>query len=281
MKRIASYIIWGLTALFLIPPFFMLISGNNYVGAGVSFVFIVSFSFFGLWLFKRGTPARPLVNNTFEIAPQVPVLDTAPTQPLSNAVRPVKASSIECCKVNPLTKKHSLRLLKRFIAFDFETTGLSYRNGDEIIEMSAIIYNNGKPTDEFHSLINPMRHIPDRATKVNNITNDMVSNAPVIADVLPDFLSFVENSILVAHNASFDIGFLVNACEQYRLSTQLEYVDTLTVSRKVFPNLENHKLGTVCNHIGHDIENAHRSTHDAHACAQILLTAIEMHFNIK
>lgn len=165
-----------------------------------------------------------------------------------------------------------------FIVLDFETTGLSPEY-DRIIEIGALKFSNNELVESFSTLINPKRSIPIESTKIHGITDLMVADKPTIYDVIPTLLTFIGNLTIVAHNASFDIGFLKNSCkrcfkdEYFNLDNRI--VDTVKLSRKMFPDLNNHKLATVANHIGVKIEHQHRSTDDALATAQIYITYLK------
>jgi len=179
-------------------------------------------------------------------------------------------------KTNLLTKKWSSACAKRFVVIDFETTGFN-PNDDQIIEIAAIRYVNKEPADIFTTLINPERPIPKSASRVNGITDDMVQDAPVIESVISDLITFIGGDIIVAHNAPFDLGFLHASCCRADAVLENRYIDTLTVSRKLFPDLKNHKLITVAEHVkfsGGGIE-WHRAAFDAAACASIVFAAIE------
>lgn len=119
-----------------------------------------------------------------------------------------------------------------YTVIDVETTGLNYNN-DEIIELGAIKYRDFMEVERFQALIKPQIHIPESATAINHITDDMVKNQPSIADKLPDFLNFIGNDILVGHNVGFDIRFILHAC--YNLNLQKPIItafDTLPLARK-------------------------------------------------
>jgi len=94
------------------------------------------------------------------------------------------------------------------VVFDLETTGFSPRSGDEIVEIGAIKVHGNEVISEFHSMINPLRPISDGASAVNGITHYMVQDAPLIEEILPDFVEFIDDAPLVAHNANFDLPFL-------------------------------------------------------------------------
>ncbi len=164
-------------------------------------------------------------------------------------------------------KKKALR--KGFVAFDFETTGL--RAGrDSIIEIGAIIIENGHEVDRFSSFVNPLCHIPDTASKINNIYDYMVSGAPTIQKLLPKFLSFIGDRPLIAHNADFDISFLEAAMNSAKLYANISYGDTLRMARKKWPSLPNHKLGTISDFLGITINNQHRAIGDCEALVKIV-----------
>lgn len=177
---------------------------------------------------------------------------------------------------NNLITKHREFTTKgdEFIVLDFETTGLSAEY-DRIIEVAAIKFSDKEMVEVFHTLVNPKRRIPSDSTKIHGITDSMVKGKPNIYDILPDLLDFIGDSTIVAHNARFDMSFLKNACiryfkdENYYIGNKV--VDTLKLSRNMFPDLHNHKLGTVAQHIGIKLENAHRSTDDTFATSQIYI----------
>lgn len=139
-----------------------------------------------------------------------------------------------------------------FVAFDLETTGL-FSNKDEIVEIGAVKFtvydDNGiirpKKISEFQTLVKPPMMIPDEATRVNHITNEMVENAPDISTALKKFTVFCgQSAILVAHNADFDAGFLHVAYSKHpQLLPGNPIVDSLRVARSILPELKSHKLG--------------------------------------
>lgn len=126
---------------------------------------------------------------------------------------------------------------KKLIFFDTETTGLSPDKGDRIVEIGAIQMENGIILDEtFHKYIHPDRNIPMESTKIHGITNDKVKNAPRFAEIVKDFLQFIEGATLVAHNANFDIKFINHELKLLGLSSLTNEVeDTLKIARKKFP----------------------------------------------
>ena len=166
------------------------------------------------------------------------------------------------------------RIHEGYVAFDLETTGLDYHT-DEIIEIGAVKVRNGEIIDTFESLVRPKRSIPEEASKINHITDEMVQNAPAFWEVIPKFLEFVGDDTLAAHNVKFDYSFLCTAC--LRINGGIEcphvYMDTLAISRWKWPDLPNHKLGTVAKHVNYKPGNAHRALADAMTVHAILQAA--------
>lgn len=165
-----------------------------------------------------------------------------------------------------------------FISLDVETTGLSTEY-DRIIEIAAIKFSDCRDVETFNTLINPKRKIPDKATAINGISNDMVKNKPTIYQILPELLQFIGDCPIIAHNVMFDIGFIKNTCKRrfkddnYWIENQL--IDTVKLSREMFPELSNHKLDSVIKHLNLDIKNRHRALDDAYASAQIYLEYLQ------
>lgn len=162
-----------------------------------------------------------------------------------------------------------------FIVFDIETTGLSSIN-DRITEIGAVKVKQGQLVDRFSELINPGIPIPDNIVKLTGITNAMVKDKETIKEILPRFLDFVGNSPLIAHNASFDCGFIRAKAGELGLTVSNVAIDTLQLSRILLPELKKHKLNIVCEHLGISLENHHRAADDAEATAEMMLKFIEM-----
>lgn len=163
-----------------------------------------------------------------------------------------------------------------FVVFDIETTGLS-RETEGITEIGAVKLKDGKITDRFSTFVNPEKLISAEITKLTGITNDMVADAPVIRDVLPQFLDFCGDAVLVAHNANFDTGFIrVNAERKCGIEVKNTVLDTLELARTLLPELNKHKLDIVCEHLGVSLEGHHRAVNDAEATAEVFLKFIDM-----
>ncbi|MBD7912501.1 MULTISPECIES: exonuclease domain-containing protein [Clostridium] len=165
-------------------------------------------------------------------------------------------------------------LHRSFIAFDVETTGLNSEY-DRIIELGAVRFIDGQPTEEFSTLVNPQINVPSAATKVNHITNQMISTAPKENEVYPKLLDFLGEAsqkkiIMCAHNASFDFRFLISTLKRMGVDASFDYVDTLSLSRKHIKGLTNYKQGTIEKHLGLANDNAHRALSDAKICGKIL-----------
>lgn len=157
---------------------------------------------------------------------------------------------------------------KNYIIIDIETTGLS-TEWDSIIEVAALKYENGTLVDSFQSLIKPNDTLSDGLfidsfiEELTGITNEMLSNAPTIKIVLPEYRKFLGDSILVGHNVNFDINFLYDNFMEY-LSTPLvnDYIDTMRLSRKLHPEEAHHRLIDLAKRYHIDYSSAHRSLKD-------------------
>ena len=157
-----------------------------------------------------------------------------------------------------------------YVVFDIETTGLSPKEC-RITEIGAIKIENGEFTDKFSQLINPEIPIPPNITELTGISDEMVSDKPKIDEVLPKFLEFCKGCAFVAHNASFDCGFIRYNATELGLEFHNKAIDTLRISRELYPNERKHSLDTVCRRLGVSLENHHRAVDDATATAEVFL----------
>lgn len=158
-----------------------------------------------------------------------------------------------------------------YVVFDLETTGLSARY-DRIIEFGAVKISGGRVIERVDILVNPKVHIPEKITKITNITDAMVENEPTIEELLPRILEFIGDSILVTHNAQFDISFLNEALTNNGYNPLPNgAVDTLALSRYLYPDAKRHNLGSLCRHleVEYDEESAHRADYDAFVLAEV------------
>ena len=162
-----------------------------------------------------------------------------------------------------------------YVVFDLETTGFSAIK-DKIIEIGAVKVENGQITDRFSTFVNPKVPIPFEITQLTGITDEMVMGSPDIETVLPQFLEFVGDAVLVAHNASFDVGFIEQNCRYQDIAPDFTSVDTVAMARILLPTLAKYKLNIVANALHISLENHHRAVDDAGATAEIFVKFIEM-----
>ncbi|MBQ8325690.1 MAG: PolC-type DNA polymerase III [Lachnospiraceae bacterium] len=162
-----------------------------------------------------------------------------------------------------------------FVVFDLETTGFSPVT-DRIIEIGAVKVIDGKITERFSTFVNPCIPIPFRIEKLTGINDSMVIGSETIEQILPRFMEFCEGCIMVAHNASFDMSFIQENCKRQGIERELTSVDTVGISRILFPNHKKHTLDTVAKELGVSLENHHRAVDDAGATAEIFVKFIPM-----
>ncbi|MBC6416079.1 MAG: 3'-5' exonuclease [Bdellovibrionales bacterium] len=165
--------------------------------------------------------------------------------------------------------------MERFVSFDLETTGtLSYK--DDIIEVGAILFEEGKVKDQFQTLVSIEGSIPAEASQVNGITDEMLKNKPSIEEVLPLFSEFCGDSLIVAHNAPFDFQFLLRVIQEHRVIAPKGLVlDTCQLARKTFFRLANYKLSTLCSYLKIEGNSFHRAESDAYYCGQLFLAILK------
>lgn len=157
-----------------------------------------------------------------------------------------------------------------YVLFDLETTGISCRS-DEVIEISALRVRDGGITDSFSSLVNPGWPIPYGASQVNHITDDMVAGEPDMGEILPEFLKFAGEDVLVGHNiARFDLNFLYRDCQRFfGLVPGNDYVDTLLYARQRLPGLGSYALTALARHYCLETLGAHRALNDCRMNQQV------------
>lgn len=163
----------------------------------------------------------------------------------------------------------------KFVVFDLETTGT--KSFCRVIEIGAYRVENRKIVDEFQTLVNPEILIPKFITKLTNITDKMVGDAPKFAEIISDFMEFIGDSVLVAHNASFDMRFLNYEISRIYSNRRLAnfYLCTVSLSQTLLPLIDNHRLNTVANYYSIDLNNHHRAGSDALATAKIFIKLLE------
>lgn len=164
--------------------------------------------------------------------------------------------------------KSLLAALSDFVSLDIETTGLSPMY-DEIIELGAVKYREGKVVDTFSSLVKPENPVDNFITQMTGITNEMLEDAPSLVSILPTFLDFVGSDVVVGHNVNFDINFIYDACDSFGFpSFSNDFVDTMRLARRMYKGLPNHKLDTLIDHFGLEHRTLHRGLGDCELTAE-------------
>ncbi|MCI8543287.1 MAG: PolC-type DNA polymerase III [Lachnospiraceae bacterium] len=162
-----------------------------------------------------------------------------------------------------------------FVVFDIETTGFSPVN-NRIIEIGAVKVRGGQVTERFSTFVNPQVPIPFEIEKLTSIRDDMVMDAPLIEEVLPQFLEFCQGCILVAHNAGFDMSFMQENARRQNLPMEHAYIDTVGIARVLLPNQAKHTLDAVAKTLNISLENHHRAVDDAECTAWIFIKLVQM-----
>ncbi len=166
-------------------------------------------------------------------------------------------------------------LFDTYVVFDLETTGFSPIQ-DKIIEIGAVKVENGQITEKFSTFVNPKIPIPFEITKLTGITDEMVVDAKPIEEVLPEFLGFIKDAVLVAHNAGFDVSFIEQNCRYQNIKPDFASVDTVALARVLLPTLSKYKLNVVAKALNISLENHHRAVDDAGATAEIFVKFVDM-----
>jgi len=194
---------------------------------------------------------------------------------------------IENNTVELLEDDSHLRLLKEldFVVVDVEATGAK-TPPNRLIELGAYRIRGARVVDKFVTLVNPEIPIPRFVATLTGISNEMVRDAPVFADVVPKWLDFVSEAVLVAHNAPFDTSFLNHEISRVYPGHRMvnPHLCTVKLSRRAMPDLSNHRLDTIASHFSIPIASRHRAGSDALATAEIfilLLTELEETHGIK
>lgn len=163
----------------------------------------------------------------------------------------------------------------RFVAFDLETTGV-LPGVDKIVEIGAVRFVNGEIDAVYSTLVDPGIPIPEAASRVNRITNDMVAGKPTIESLLPSFAEFCGDDPIVAHNAPFDFQFLAADVKRYEARAPKGHVlCSYAMSKKVYPGLANYKLGTLVQHLQIPAGQFHRAEEDASYCGRLFIKMLE------
>lgn len=162
-----------------------------------------------------------------------------------------------------------------YCVLDLETTGFSAAT-EKITEVGIMKIKQGEVIDKFSCFVNPEKHIPQRVTEVTNITDDMVKDAETIEKVFPKILEFIEGSVLVAHNAPFDMGFLKQNAKRLGHEFDYTYLDTLSLAKDLFPNYKKYQLGKIAENLGIKVEVAHRALDDVDTTVKVFNVMIDM-----
>lgn len=173
-----------------------------------------------------------------------------------------------------VTNYDSNKNYNSYVVFDIETTGLSSRN-DKITEIGAVKIVDGTIVDRFSQLVNPEREIPQVVVELTGISNAKVENEPTIEEVIPKFYEFSKDSVLVAHNAKFDISFIRREYANNNLEFSHPILDTLVLARALMTDMKRFNLGTLCKNLGVSLVGAHRAVNDAEATAAMFIKLIE------
>lgn len=177
----------------------------------------------------------------------------------------------------PISKEKVMSMLplmnkNKFVVLDLETSGLSPDKGGRIIEIGAVLVENGKITNTFETLVNPEQKIYGKTTELTGITNEMLVGKPTIGQVLPELYKFMGDSVVVAHNADFDWNrFLLFFFKKVGIYPSNSVIDTLLLSKHFFPNNKKHNLKVLCNELGVGLDQHHRALTDTKATAGCLL----------
>lgn len=161
-----------------------------------------------------------------------------------------------------------LARLSDFTALDVETTGLSPEY-DSIIEIAAVKYRNNLPVDRFSQLIYPGCSLDEFITGLTGITDDMLSGMPPIDEVLPTFMNFIGNDIVIGHNAHFDINFIYDNCVNSSLPAfENDFIDTMRIAKRLYKGWESYKLDDLIENLGLETRGIHRALNDAELTAK-------------
>ncbi|MBS5191200.1 MAG: PolC-type DNA polymerase III [Lachnospiraceae bacterium] len=162
-----------------------------------------------------------------------------------------------------------------FVVFDLETTGFS-PSKNQIIEIGAVKVENGSITERFSTFVNPKVPIPFEIEQLTSINDDMVLDAPTIDEILPKFMEFCQDAVMVAHNADFDMSFIKHNCSALGLECEKTVLDTVALSRVLLPALNRFKLDTVAKALNVSLAHHHRAVDDAACTAEIFVKLVEM-----
>lgn len=155
-----------------------------------------------------------------------------------------------------------------YCVLDLETTGFSPLT-EKITEIGIMKVKDGEVLEEFSQFVNPEKPIPQRVVDITHITDDMVKDAKTIDEIFPEVLDFIKDTVLVAHNAEFDVGFLKHNAKVLGYDFDFTYVDTLSLAQDLFPDFKTYKLGRIAKNLGIKVEVAHRALDDVDTTVKV------------
>ncbi len=266
--------------------FFVFMLMDSLIGSIVSLICLFTVLFFFIKSVQK-TPNKSSKTNIASTKQNPPILSSntppyIPTAPMESEIVPPKNITTDPTAHNPyiFNSDYISSCKQKFIAFDVETTGLDPIM-DRIIEISAVVFEDFIPTQSFSTLINPGRPIPLAASKVNGIQDFDVASAPNEHDAILSFCNYIGQDalngdiVLVAHNALFDIKFLLYALSRNGIDADICFQDTLYMARHWDIDLPNYKLGTIAQYYKIDQTNAHRAEDDARVCGEIFCKMLQ------
>ena len=225
------------------------------------------------------TPAGDLIKRAIKWGhPAVAITDHGVVQSFPAAFNAVKKQPIKLipgCEGYLIDDKDVVKdaddrpLDDTIIVLDFESTGLNTAT-DRVIEIGAVKLVGGTVADSLSLLVNPQRPLPPKITDITGITDMMLADKPTAETAIPQLMDFIDGCPIAAHNASFDAALLQSELRRLGIEYHAPVLDTLTLARKLFPDMKSHKLGSVCKQLGVSLKNAHRAVHDATATALCL-----------
>ena len=177
-------------------------------------------------------------------------------------------------KENSVTNGKGQSIDTTYCVLDLETTGFSPIT-DKITEIGIMKIKNGEVIDQFSCFVNPEKPIPQRVVEVTNITDDMVKDAETIEKIFPKMLEFLGDSVIVAHNAGFDVGYLKYNAKVLGYEFDYTYIDTLSLAKDLFPNFKKYKLGKIAEELGIKVEVAHRALDDVDTTVKVFNVMIQ------
>lgn len=190
-------------------------------------------------------------------------------------IKPLYGMEAYLVEDRPVVLKGTRTSYSRFVVFDLETTGLNHRH-DKIIEIGAVKVENGQITERFSRLVDPKMPLSSEIIALTGISNADVAGQPVIDEVLPEFLAFAEDALLVAHNADFDTAFIRRDAAALKLPFSFDTLDTVALSQLLFPEQRSHRLDRMAKTLGLRLDQHHRAVDDAEATLQLFFKLLEI-----